>query len=326
MCNGNGWIKIHRKMIEWEWFSCPATAHLFLYLILTANTEDKNWRGTIVKRGQTVVTRRKICAICGISEREFRTALKRLKASHCVTSLETRSYTLVTICNYESYQQSDYLPNSTSDPQSDPQATHKRPTKDPQRTLTKEYKNKRIKEDISHVSPYVDTCVSDSSSSDPPSARESTEIRFSFEGFAKFFNDELSKANSVIPRIKQISGARRQHVTARLREFSKADLAEVVRKAARSDFLNGKNSRAFIADFNWIFRPNNFPKILEGNYDNERISTNHLGHHAADGNSRTYAPNAYGSTKAEFNAEALRRAEAAVLRVVQGMDEPQPDF
>ena len=43
---------------------------------------------------------------------------------------------------------------------------------------------------------------------------------------------------------------------------------EVIKQAAKSDFLNGRNDRGWIADFDWLMRPNNFVKVLEGNYNN----------------------------------------------------------
>ena len=35
-----------------------------------------------------------------------------------------------------------------------------------------------------------------------------------------------------------------------------------------SDFLKGQSKSGFIITFEWFVRPNNFPKVLEGNYDN----------------------------------------------------------
>jgi hypothetical protein len=42
----------------------------------------------------------------------------------------------------------------------------------------------------------------------------------------------------------------------------------MITKASQSDFLNGKSRSGWIADFTWLFRPSNFQKVLEGNYDN----------------------------------------------------------
>ncbi len=87
-----------------------------------------------------------------------------------------------------------------------------------------------------------------------------------------FFNAEVK--GSLIPPICSINGQRKGFAKARLREYGKQDVITVIRKAVASDFLNGKNNRGWTADFNWIFRPNNFPKILEGNYDNRQQPQN----------------------------------------------------
>lgn len=80
-------------------------------------------------------------------------------------------------------------------------------------------------------------------------------------------------STKAIKPISKITEKRKSAVRARLREFGKDAIATVIRKAAASDFLNGKNNRCWTADFEWLFRPNNFPKVLEGNYDNRDNNT-----------------------------------------------------
>lgn len=90
------------------------------------------------------------------------------------------------------------------------------------------------------------------------------------EAFARFFNNTMDEHGAQIPRIRTIArdSKRATMLFARLREYSKEDLAEAVRKAAKSDFLNGGGDKAFVASFDWIFAPKMFPRVLEGNYDN----------------------------------------------------------
>lgn len=87
-----------------------------------------------------------------------------------------------------------------------------------------------------------------------------------------FFNATVN--GSQIPKIKNITEERRKFIRARIKEFGKNAIMEVIMKAAKSDFLNGGGNEAFIASFDWIFRPRNFPKILEGNYDNKNNKIN----------------------------------------------------
>lgn len=46
-----GWIKLHRQLLTWEWYDEPNTLRLFLHLLLKANIEPKEWRGTMIQPG-----------------------------------------------------------------------------------------------------------------------------------------------------------------------------------------------------------------------------------------------------------------------------------
>lgn len=98
------------------------------------------------------------------------------------------------------------------------------------------------------------------------------------EAFARFFNQTMDEHGAQIPRIRTITRDSKRATTlfARLREYSKEDLAEAVRKAAKSDFLNGSGDKAFVASFDWIFAPKMFPRVLEGNYDNRAPKSSSL--------------------------------------------------
>lgn len=102
MCNG--WIKLHRKIVDWEWFTSPSTLQLFIYLLLRANKEDKKCRGILIKRGQLVTSVATISEETKLSTQQVRTSLNRLKSTNEITSKTTNKFTLVTVCKYESYQ------------------------------------------------------------------------------------------------------------------------------------------------------------------------------------------------------------------------------
>jgi len=102
------------------------------------------------------------------------------------------------------------------------------------------------------------------------------------KAFADFFNKTMEAQGAQIPPVRDLrpKSKRTTFLLARFREYGKEALAEAVKKAAASDFLNGGGSRGFVADFEWLFRPNNFPRILEGTYDNRpQQSTTQLTHH-----------------------------------------------
>lgn len=100
-----GWIKIYDKLLDWEWHDDPAMFSLWIHLLLLANYEDKKWHGITIKRGQFVTSRSSLSDRTGLSERQIRTCLARLRDSQQIVTKSTNKYTIVTICNYEDYQE-----------------------------------------------------------------------------------------------------------------------------------------------------------------------------------------------------------------------------
>ena len=67
-----------------------------------------------------------------------------------------------------------------------------------------------------------------------------------------------------------MTDARKRAVNARVKDFGPESVDKVISIVAASDFLHGRNKSDWCADFDWIFRPANYAKILEGNYDNKK--------------------------------------------------------
>ena len=88
------------------------------------------------------------------------------------------------------------------------------------------------------------------------------------EEIVKFYNDTCQSLRPV----KILTDKRRAAVSARLREHGREAVFNVIRAAGRSSFLAGQNTRGWTADFDWIFRPENFVKVLEGKYENKEKS------------------------------------------------------
>ena len=100
----DGWLKIYRKMTEWEWYTNSEMVHLFLHLLIKAATCEKTWRGVKLQRGQAIVGRQKLSAETGISEMKIRTCMTRLQLSGEITIKSSNRFTVVTICKYDDYQ------------------------------------------------------------------------------------------------------------------------------------------------------------------------------------------------------------------------------
>ena len=59
---------------------------------------------------------------------------------------------------------------------------------------------------------------------------------------------------------------------ARLKEYSLDDVLKAIDNVKQSDFLLGNNNRGWMITFDWFVKPNNFVKVLEGNYNNTKPS------------------------------------------------------
>lgn len=103
----NGWIKIHRKFLEWEWFKEPHMVQLFIYFMLLANHEKGRWQGQEIKRGQFITGLESLEKQTGISRQSIRTCINRLKSTGEITSISTNKFRIITIVNYDYYQKDD---------------------------------------------------------------------------------------------------------------------------------------------------------------------------------------------------------------------------
>lgn len=143
--NNEGWIKLHRSILDWQWYKDINTFYLFTYLILSANYEPKKWLEYTIERGQVVIGRKALSETLKLSEQQIRTALKKLEKSGNITTKSTNRFTIVTICNYDKYQQVETAEQPTSKPTDNQQITNKQPT-DNHYIRNKEIKKERIKE------------------------------------------------------------------------------------------------------------------------------------------------------------------------------------
>lgn len=76
-----------------------------------------------------------------------------------------------------------------------------------------------------------------------------------------------------LPSVKSLSDSRKKSIRARLKQYSVDDIHDVFKKAEASDFLKGKNSRDWCANFDWLLKDANMAKVLSGNYDNKHGNT-----------------------------------------------------
>ena len=99
-----GFIALHRKFLDWEWYKDLNTFKLFLHLLLKANWQDGRFKGVEVPRGSLITSLEHLASETGLTVRGVRTSLNHLKTTGEVTCKVTNRFTLVTVTNYGFYQ------------------------------------------------------------------------------------------------------------------------------------------------------------------------------------------------------------------------------
>ena len=107
MQDQGGFVKIYRKMTEWEWYDDVNTKVVFLHILLKANWKEKKWHGEIIHAGEYKTTLPELCDELKLTPRNVRTALEHLKMSGAVTVRTTSKYRIITVNNWDEYQHSD---------------------------------------------------------------------------------------------------------------------------------------------------------------------------------------------------------------------------
>lgn len=100
----NGWIKLHRSILRWEWWDDRNVRDLFLYCLLAANHEETRWHGEVVPRGSFVTSLSKLAKGAGLTVKETRRAIEKLESTNELGTQRTNQYSVITINKYEKYQ------------------------------------------------------------------------------------------------------------------------------------------------------------------------------------------------------------------------------
>ena len=109
----NGFVKLHRSILKWEWYDDVNTKVVFLHLLLTVSIEDTKWHGITVKRGSRVSSYAKLAEETGLSVRQVRTAIAHLEATGEATRTKYQKYTVFAINNYDEYQTTTSKPTES---------------------------------------------------------------------------------------------------------------------------------------------------------------------------------------------------------------------
>ena len=279
----NGYILISRKIVESEIWSKPPL-YLKVWVLLLCKAQFQDYKS--LKRGQVKTSVKEIQEACAHYSgyrrevptlRQIRTILEWLRNPHgcnngcnCGSNdgsnmIETAGVThgvVITICNFNDYQNPKFYGSnngSNTDVTMGVATENLRNVEQCQDKENTDKNTKNTKTDISNTVSKDTVC--------------STDVQLKF----KQVFDAWNSLNCFgIKGIQKINPGTKRHtwVSARLKEYGIENILAAIENIKNSDFLKGKNKNGWVITFDWFIKPNNFPKVLEGNYDNKEYGNN----------------------------------------------------
>ena len=255
------YIKLYRSFLEWEWYRNINTKVLFIHMLLKANWKEGRFEGIVIPRGSFISSIPKLSYETDLTQREVRTAIEHLKTTGELAVRSHNKYSVFTVNNYSLYQLNDIqggIHTTDNRHSNDILTTDNRHSNDiltttiEERKEKKEGKNGRKEEGKKEKN---DITVSNETVCQ-------TDVRLAVEMW-----NEL-EAYGIKPVSRLAAGSQRyQRLTARIKQYGMEAVTLAIGRIKNSSFLQGKNSKGWVITFDWFVMPNNFPKVLDGNYD-----------------------------------------------------------
>lgn len=248
--NTNGYIKLHRSLLDWEWYADKNTSRMFLHILLRANFVDSIWRnGITVKRGSLITSVQALAQETGLTVSQTRRTLNHLQDSKEITIKTTNKYTVITVVKYDFYQGQDYCDDKQNGNQVGKQSD---------KQIANNSTTIEEKEEIKNIKKGYNT-----SAEADAKPREKIDYQQIIDSFNRICVS-LPKVQSLNDRRKTAIKSASQTVA----DFGGWD--KLFQTVEKSDFLTGRSGAWSGCGFDWILKPANLVKIIEGNYTDSK--------------------------------------------------------
>lgn len=104
MADKTTFIKLDRNIIHWGWYKDGNTFRVFVHLLLTANIKPGKFMKDTIPRGSLATSIGHIAKSVGITYSQARTALAHLKDTNEIAITKRPKYLVISITNYNKYQ------------------------------------------------------------------------------------------------------------------------------------------------------------------------------------------------------------------------------
>ena len=233
-----GYIKLYRSLLRWEWYDDANTFRVFVHLLLTVNHEPQKWHGITIDRGQRLASFSKIAGELRLSVQNIRTSIDHLKSTGEVTCRSQGGHSIFTVVNYNLFQQ------LTSQPTNSQQSPNKALTNDQQQRKN----DKNIEKEKNILPPKSpqgegqaeDLTVETAGGAAEAAIRPKTPVQ-GFEEFWKSFPKKASKGSALKAWNKLRPGKE-------LRE----KIMAAIERAKKSEQWNRENGRFIPYPATWL--------------------------------------------------------------------------
>ena len=100
----NGWIKLNRKILNWEFWGDAKMVQIFIYCLARANSKPASYKGVTIERGSFTTTAGLMAKENNMSKATLYKCLKALQDSGSIEVQGTNKYTMVKVLKYDEYQ------------------------------------------------------------------------------------------------------------------------------------------------------------------------------------------------------------------------------
>lgn len=104
MNTDNSWIKLPRMFMNWQWYQNTNMVHLYLYLLLNANIENKLYFGISIQRGECLVSLSTLSRDTGISRDSIKRYLKKLKDTKDISYKKLSKGRIIVLLDFDKFQ------------------------------------------------------------------------------------------------------------------------------------------------------------------------------------------------------------------------------
>lgn len=241
----SGWFKHNRNLFDRPWAKDPKMVAVYEYLHCVAYVNDGKLHGHIIRRGSCMTSRKAIMEETGLSDYEVKSRLQKLLEAGEIIVKSTNYGTIITLCDYDGYSETEDLfsLNPSSQLPSQPPANY------PANHQPIYIKEGRITEDSlrTHFVPSK-------------TERETRDVALEIKNlYNKTFN-------GILRRWDRLSAEMRIKINTCISRFGRQSVDMVFDQVKHEKFSLGENDTGFIADFAFIFKPNNYDAYL-GRYE-----------------------------------------------------------